>query len=98
MFQFVGREERPIARILNAVKIDVKRNDVPLVGFVLADVDVVAHDGAELARPAEAQLDRRLRADAREVDSAMAGAADAVEAFVEGFGGEQGNGGRGTGD
>src|SRR5262245_31583779 len=85
MFDSVGGEEGTLAGILDAVEVDVQRDDIPLVGLVLADVDVIAQDRAELARPAEAQLDRGFWANARKVDGAMAGAADAIEILVEGF-------------
>jgi len=85
MFDLVGSEERTIAGILDTVEVDVERDDVPLVGVVLTNVHVIAHDGAEFSRPAKSQFDWRLRADTREINGAVAGAADAIEVFVERF-------------
>src|SRR5262252_149139 len=85
MFESVGSEERAIAGILDAIEVNVERDDVPLVGLVFADVDVITHDGAEFTWAAQAKVYRRFRADAGEKNGAMAGAADAVEVFVEGF-------------
>src|SRR5215831_12591155 len=85
MFEFVGSKERAIAGVFDAVEVNVERDDVPLVGLVFANVDVIAHDGAEFTWAAEPKFYRGFRADAGEKDGAMAGAADAVEVFVEGF-------------
>ena len=82
---FIGGENWAIAGILDAVEIDVERNDVPLEGMVFADVDVGAHDGAGFAGGAEAEFGGGVGADAGEVDGHVAGAGDAIHAFVKGF-------------
>ena len=91
---FIGGENWAIAGILDAVEIDVERNDVPLEGMVFADVDVGAHDGAGFAGGAEAEFGGRIGADTGEIDGHVAGAGDAVHAFVEGFVEDDANVGR----
>jgi len=53
--------------------------------MVLAESGVVAHDGALLAGAAEAELDRRFRADAGKKDGAVALTRDSGKTGIQGF-------------
>src|SRR4029077_14093038 len=78
-FDLVRSHERAIARIFDAIHVNAERDDIPLVIFVFADVDVVAHHGALFAGTAEPQLHGRFGADVREVDGGVPGAGDALD-------------------
>src|SRR5262249_83510 len=64
MFESVGSKERAIAGIFDAIEVNVERDDIPLVGLVFANVDVIAHYGAEFNGAAEPKVYRGFRASA----------------------------------
>ena len=85
MLDFVRSEERTIAGVFHPIEVNIERHDVPFERLILADVQVVAHDGTMLAWPTEAQLDGRFRADAGEVDRAVTCTAYSVHILVQRF-------------
>ena len=79
------RKQRAALRIGHAIHENAQRHDVPFEWLVFAQSRVIAHHGTLLVRPAQAQLYRRGRADARQVHGAMSGPCDSRDACVERF-------------
>jgi hypothetical protein len=68
---------------LNTVDIHAKRDDIPFITPVLVQVNVGAHHRPFFARAAKTELDRRFRANAREIDGRVACTHNPFHAAVE---------------
>src|SRR5215471_6630219 len=85
VLNFIRSKDRPIAGILDSIKVDIQRNHVPFVGLILPNVYVVAHHRAVFIGTAQAKLYRRFGTDAREIYGSVARLANSVDALVQGF-------------
>src|SRR5260370_26387206 len=83
MLDFEGTEYGAILYIFDSIEINIQRNDVPFERLIFTNVNVIAHHRTVLAGTAHAEFYGRIGTDAREIDGAVPGARDSVDAGVQ---------------
>jgi hypothetical protein len=83
MLDFKGSEDGAILYVFDSIEIDIQGNDVPFERLIFTNVDVIAHHGTVFTGTAQAELYRRIGTDAREINSAVPGSRDSVDAAIQ---------------